>query len=51
MRLARSLHLGAIAAVTLALVALAAGKILPATVLFIVAAVGFAIVFILQRRR
>jgi hypothetical protein len=49
-RLARSLQLGAIAALTLALIALAVGESLPATVLFIVAAVGFSIVLILQRR-
>jgi Flp pilus assembly protein TadB len=49
-RLARSLHLGAIAALTFAVLALASGKQLVATVLFIVAAVGFLIVLILQRR-
>jgi hypothetical protein len=50
-RLARSLQLGAIAAFTLAVIALVRGKSLAATVLFIVAAVGFLIVLILQRRR
>jgi hypothetical protein len=49
-RLARSLHLGAIAALTFAVLALALGKQLVATVLFIVAAVGFLVVLILQRR-
>jgi hypothetical protein len=50
-RLARSLQLGAIAAFTLAVIALARGGSLAATVLFIVAAVGFLIVLILHRRR
>jgi hypothetical protein len=50
-RLARSLQLGAIAAFALAVIALARGESLAATVLFIVAAVGFLIVLILQRRR
>jgi hypothetical protein len=50
-RLARSLQLGAIAAFALAVIALARGESLAATVLFIVAAVGFLIVLILHRRR
>ncbi len=50
MRLARSLHLGAIAALTLAILALALGEQLVATALFIVASVGFLIVLVLQRR-
>ncbi len=50
-RLARSLQLGAIAAFALAVIALARGESLAATVMFIVAAVGFLIVLILQRRR
>ena len=49
-RLARSLQLGAIAALTLALIAFAQRGSLAATVLFTVAAVRFLIVLILQRR-
>lgn len=51
MRLMRFLQLGAIAAFTLAVIALALGESLAATVMFVVAAVGFLIVLILQRRR
>jgi hypothetical protein len=51
MRLARYLQLSAIAAFTLAVIALALGESLAATVMFIVAAVGFLMVLILQRRR
>ena len=51
MRLARSLQLGAIAAFALAVTALALGRSLAATVMFIVSAVGFLVVLILQRRR
>ncbi len=51
MRLARSLQLGAIAAFALAVIALALGRSLAATVLFMAAAVGFLMVLILQRRR
>lgn len=51
MRLARSLQLAAIAAFTLAVIALALGKSLAATALFMVAAVGFLATVILQRRR
>ncbi len=51
MRLARSLQLGAIAAFALAVIALALGNSLAATVLFVVAAVGFLVVLILQSRR
>jgi hypothetical protein len=47
----RSLQLGAIAAFTLAIIAFARGQSLVATVMFAVAAVGFLIVLILQRRR
>jgi hypothetical protein len=49
-RLARSLQLGAIAAFTLAVIALALGEFIVATVMFIVAAVGFLVVLIVQRR-
>ena len=51
MRLARSLQLGAIIALVIALIAPALGKSLAATVLFTVAAVGFLMVLILQRGR
>jgi hypothetical protein len=51
MRLMRSIQLGAIAAFTLAVIAFARDESLAATVLFVVAAVGFLIVLILQRRR
>ncbi len=51
MRLARSLHLSAIAAFTLAVIALVLGEHLAATVLFFVAAAGFLVTLILQRRR
>ncbi|HEU4493339.1 MAG TPA: hypothetical protein VFR69_04075 [Rubrobacteraceae bacterium] len=47
----RSIQLGAIAAFAVAVIALALGKSLAATVMFAVAAVGFLIVLILQRRR
>jgi hypothetical protein len=47
----RSLQLGAIAAFTLAIIAFALGESLASTVMFVVAAVGFLIVLILQRRR
>jgi hypothetical protein len=50
-RLMRSLQLGSIAAFTLAVIALALRESLAATVMFVVAAVGFLIVLILQRRR
>jgi hypothetical protein len=50
-RLARSLQLGAIAAFTLAVVAFALGETVAATVMFMVAAVGFLVVLVLQRRR
>jgi hypothetical protein len=50
-RLVRSLQLGAIAAFTLAVIALALGRSLASTVMFIVAAVGFLVVLIMQRRR
>ena len=49
-RLVRSLQLGAIVAFTLAVIALALGRSLASTVMFIVAAVGFLVVLILQRR-
>jgi Flp pilus assembly protein TadB len=45
------LHLSAIAAFTLAVIALALGRPLVATVMFIIAAVGFLVTLILQRRR
>ena len=51
MRLVRSLQLGAIVAFTLAVIALALGRSLAATVMFVVAAVGFLVVLIVQRRR
>ena len=51
MRLARYVQLSAIAAFTLAVIALALGESLVATVLFMVAAVGFLTTLILQRRR
>ncbi len=50
-RLTRSLHLAAIAAFILAVIALALGESLASTVLFMVAAVGFLTTLILQRRR
>lgn len=50
-RATRSLHLAAIAAFILAVIALALGESLAATVLFVVAAVGFLATLILQRRR
>ncbi len=50
-RLARSLQLGAIVAFALAVIALALGESLASTVLFVVAAVRFLVVLILQRRR
>jgi multisubunit Na+/H+ antiporter MnhF subunit len=51
MRPARYLHLAAIVAFILAVIALALGESLAATVMFIVAAVGFLTTLILQRRR
>jgi hypothetical protein len=51
MRLARSLHLAALAAFALAVIALILGEHLVATVLFFIAAVGFLVSLILQRRR
>jgi hypothetical protein len=51
MRLARSLHLAALAAFALAVIALILGEHLVATVLFLIAAVGFLTSLILQRRR
>ncbi len=51
MRLAHSLQLGAIASFTLAVIALALGESVVATVMFIVAAGGFLLVLILQRRK
>ena len=51
MRLARSLHLAALAAFALAVIALILGEHLVATVLFLIAAVGFLASLILQRRR
>ena len=50
-RFARSLHLAAIAAFVLAVIALALEESLVATVLFMVAAAGFLTTLILQRRR
>jgi hypothetical protein len=50
-RLARSLHLAALAAFALAVIALIMGEHLVATVLFFMAAVGFLASLILQRRR
>lgn len=51
MRLARTLHLSAIAAFTLAVIALVLGENLAATVLFLSAAACFLATLILQRRR
>lgn len=51
MRLARSLHLSAIAAFTLAVIAMILGEQRAATVLFAIAAAGFLAALILQRRR
>ncbi len=51
MRLMRSLQLGSIAAFSLAVIALALGKSLVSTAMFTVAAVGFLVVLVLQRRR
>ena len=51
MRFARSLHLSAIAAFTLAVVAMVLGEHLVGTALFSIAAVGFLVALILQRRR
>ncbi len=51
MRLARSLHLAAIAAFALAIIAMVLGEQLAATVLFAIAAAGFLAALILQRRR
>ena len=51
MRVARYLHLSAIVAFILAVIALALGEHLLSTALFMVAAVGFLVPLILQRRR
>ena len=51
MRLARSIHLSAIAAFALAVIALILGEHLAATVLFVLAAGGFLATLILQRRQ
>lgn len=51
MRLARFLHLSAIAAFALAVIALVLEQHLAATVLFFVAAAGFLATLIIQRRR
>ncbi|HSL01244.1 MAG TPA: hypothetical protein VK869_12985 [Rubrobacteraceae bacterium] len=51
MRLARFLHLSAIAGFAIAVVALLLEQHLAATVLFFVAAAGFLATLILQRRR
>jgi hypothetical protein len=50
MRLVRSLHLAAIAAFTLAVIAMLLGEQLVATVLFVKATAGFLATLILQRR-
>ena len=50
MRLARSLHLSAIAAFAIAIIAMVLGEHLVATVLFSIAAAGFLAALILQRR-
>jgi hypothetical protein len=50
-RLAGSLHLTAIAAFALAVIALILGKHLVATVLFVIASAGFLATIVLQRRR
>ena len=50
-RLTRSLHLAAIAAFILAVIALALGEQLASTILFMAAAVGFLATLIFQRRR
>jgi hypothetical protein len=50
-RFAHSLQLDAIAAFTLAIMALALGESLAATVMFVVAAVGFLAVLVVQWRR
>ena len=51
MRFAHSLHLSAIAAFALAVIAMVLGEHLVATVLFVIAAAGFLVTLILQRRR
>jgi hypothetical protein len=51
LRLMRSLQLGSIAAFSLAVIALALGNSLVSTAMFTVAAVGFLVVLVLQRRR
>ena len=51
MRLARSLHLSAIAAFALAVITLFLGEHIAATVLFVIAAVGFLAAMVLHRRR
>ena len=50
MRLARSLHLSAIAAFALAVIAMLLGEQSVATVLFLIASAGFLAALILQRR-
>jgi Flp pilus assembly protein TadB len=50
-RPARYLHLASIVAFIFAVIALAVGEQLVATVMFLVAAVGFLVTLILQRRR
>ena len=51
MRRVRSLHLAAIAAFALAIIAMVLGEHLAATVLFLIAAAGFLVTLILQRRQ
>ncbi len=51
MRLARFLHLSAIAAFALAVIALILGEHLAATILFFAATAGFLATLIFQRRR
>jgi hypothetical protein len=50
-KLARSLLLSAIIAITVGVIALALGASLAATVLFVVSAVGFLATLVLLRRR
>ncbi len=51
MRLARSIHLSAIAAFVLAVIAMLLGEHLAATAFFVIATAGFLATLILQRRR
>ncbi len=51
MRFTRSLHLSAIAAFALAVIAMVLGRHLVATILFVIAATGFLVTLILQRRQ